>query len=135
MVREFRLIILLCCGFVTVGCASADIYKNAREVARVTEELNIEPSGIGEECYEVMPGQFMEYEFSSSAPVDFNIHYHGLDRVHYPVNKRNISKKQGRIDPSRHSFYTEDQENYCLMFVNNHKTAVKVTYECVVKEK
>ena len=71
----------------------------------------IRPRGFAEECFKLPGGQSIGYAFESSAPVDFNIHFHRGNDVLYPVKADAIPRADDRlIAPST--------EEYCLMWTN-----------------
>ena len=90
----------------------------------VKDDIILKPSGSSEECFALKKGQILVYKFKAAKPVDFNIHYHGNDQVHYPVSDSAITADDGIIDPATHHYYTEDQEYYCLMWENPEMVSV-----------
>ena len=53
------------------------------------------PYQIHEECARLAPGDRLEYAFESSAPVDFNIHYHEGKAVLLPIARSGTSAEAG----------------------------------------
>ncbi len=118
--------------FIT-GCTAAKtgertLGKTKAPVIR-GETLKIVPLRSNEECIELFPGNIMEYSFRASKPVKFNIHYHAEDRIHYPVLKEDVAEWSGVLDVGTISYYTKEQEYFCLMWENPHSESVSVTYE------
>jgi len=101
----------------------------------VQDSVTIKPSGSFEECIDLRPGQVFDYEFDASGSVNFNIHYHAVTGLYYPVDKKGIGFGKGTIDPGTHPFYTAEQEYYCLMWDNPGDERVRVSYKCVVRGK
>jgi hypothetical protein len=64
---------------------------------------------IHEECRRVAVGERIEYYFSSSFPVDFNIHYHEAGAVVMP-----IAREKSREDSG--VFVARIAQDYCLMW-------------------
>jgi hypothetical protein len=132
----FSLIFLCTILFIMTACEVGkkgdSVMKTPYSVTQ-TKEAMIAPNRSYEDCIELLPGQTMEYSFTSTRPVDFNIHYHGEDRVHYPVNKKNISQLSGEIKVDRQRYYTEEQEFFCLMWRNPHNTQVGTTCDISIK--
>jgi hypothetical protein len=122
--------------FMMNSCASAKEKTDVRRTGHVPvlkKEVSIKPGRSYEDCFELLPGQTMKYTFNATRPVDFNIHYHGEDRVHYPVNKKKIARLSGKIDVDRQRYYIEDQEFFCLMWDNPHGMRVGVSFKVQVK--
>ncbi len=68
---SYRLIIsALLLSFIAVSCATTGV----RKIEEFTE--TIRPGHSYEECFELYMGKTLEYSFTSSKPLDFNIHYH-----------------------------------------------------------
>ena len=79
--------------------------------------VSLEPGAIHEECLRLERGARRRYEWSSSAPVDFNIHFHRGDDVIYPVKRDGATK-------SSDSFTAKSTEDYCWMW--SAKSAVNI---------
>jgi hypothetical protein len=109
--------------------------EHAKVVSVRKDNISVKPSRSAEECFAFKKGQILFYKFSSSRPVDFNVHYHGKDQVHYPVSNSAITADDGIIDPAVHHYYTEDQEYYCLMWENTEMSTAHISYECEIREK
>jgi hypothetical protein len=105
---------------------TADVIKN-------TVVLN--PAEAHEECVVLKKGQSLVYKFSSSRPVDFNIHHHSEGQVQYPVSEKGITEYDGIFDPARGDFNLEKEEYFCLMWENPDMRQSRLSYECEVREK
>lgn len=101
----------------------------------VQGNVSIKPSASYEECIELRPGQVFDYEFDASGFVNFNIHYHAVTGLYYPVDKKGVVFWKGTLDPGRHDYYTKEQEYYCLMWDNVNDEPVRVSYKCVLRGK
>ncbi|MBI5676835.1 MAG: hypothetical protein HZC48_13630 [Nitrospirae bacterium] len=97
-----------------------------------TESVMVDSSGSYEDCFKVKRGQVLNYKFSSSVPLDFNVHYHGSSEVIYPVLQSDISAHEGTIDPEKHDL---DEEYYCLMWKNPGAKQCNISYKCDVLQK
>ena len=137
MAKLSIVIILICSFFVVVsGCTkSAHVLKKEPGDDIVHQTLTIKPGGSSEECIELRPGMVFDYDFNASDFVNFNIHYHAEDEIKYPVFKNGILSDKGSIDPSQHDYYTPTQEFYCLMWDNVNEDKIKVSFQCVLKNK
>jgi hypothetical protein len=76
----------------------------------------LEPHKIHEECQRVAAGDKRKYHWKSSAPVDFNIHYHRGPEVFYPVKREAMRGDGGTFDP-------KTGEDYCWMWTARDKPA------------
>jgi hypothetical protein len=81
----------------------------------------IKPSGIHEDCMEMVPGQILEYSFEASNPLNFNVHYHEDHNVVYGITKDGVSSDKG-------TFLCEKKQYYCLMWTNAGSEPVNLTY-------
>ena len=136
--KTFLLMCALClmvAGCSTPGEKTSEILKKEADSNVVHDKFTIRPSGSYEECIELRPGMVFEYDFDASDFVNFNIHYHGEQDLHYPVSRKGVKMGEGMIDPDTHHFYTEEQEFYCLMWDNINIEPVNVSFTCVLKEK
>ncbi|MBI4682675.1 MAG: hypothetical protein HY757_06195 [Nitrospirae bacterium] len=139
--KYIKILLLLCIvPIVLSGCSAAktktaDIPGKDNGQKLVHDTVTIKASGSYEECIELRPGQVFDYEFDASDFVNFNIHYHAESGIQYPVNSQGVRFGKGAIDPGAHKFYTEEQENYCLMWDNLNDGTVKVSYKYVLRKK
>ncbi len=79
----------------------------------------VRPRHLAEECFTLPAGQTIGYAFESSAPVDFNIHYHVDRDIVYPVKSDQIAKAEDR-------FTAPSTEEFCLMWTNKAPELVTV---------
>jgi hypothetical protein len=98
-------------------------------------EKTLNPSRSYEKCVEMLPTQIMEYSFKTSEPVDFNIHYHAEKEIFYPVNKKEVAILEGVLNPEELQYYSEEQEDFCLMWKNPHNKRISLTFETEIKNK
>jgi len=70
---------------------------------------DLKPGDIAEECLRLETGKSRRFEWTSDAPVDFNIHFHQGDKVSYPVKLNGQRKAGGR-------FTAASGEDYCWMW-------------------
>ena len=80
---------------------------------------SVRPRGVAEECFKLPAGQSIGYAFESSAPVDFNIHFHRGNDVAYPVKADGARSASDR-------FTAPSGEEYCLMWTNRTLEMVTV---------
>jgi hypothetical protein len=67
------------------------------------------PFQIHEECVKLEPGDRLDYAFTATAPVHFNIHYHEGSAVIMPVTRDKVMAESGR-------FEAVVAQEYCLMW-------------------
>jgi len=130
------------CGFslfLLTACAGLHMYSegdDAKDKAKIMKDsVTLKPSGIHEECFELKKQQKLFYKFNSDKPVNFNVHFHTEKEIYYPVQQNGATQYDGIIDPEDKSCQLNTQEYYCLMWENQEKSPVKISYECIVKEK
>lgn len=86
----------------------------------------IKPGKFHEKCMAVTAAQKLEYQFTSSKPVNFNIHFHVGDAVYYPVKRDKTTREADRFQP------TKAKEDYCLMWENKTSEDVELSYSAKV---
>lgn len=139
--KFIKILLLLGPVLVLFGGCSAPKTKTTHKLERevggeiVHDSVRIKSSGSYEECIELRPGLVFDYEFDVSDFVNFNVHYHTEDGIEYPVDKRGVTFGKGTIDPGTHKYFTEEQENYCLMWDNLGDGPVDVTFKCVLRKR
>lgn len=84
-------------------------------VQQIQQTTTIPPGQVKEPCILMAVGERLEFSFSASIGLDFNIHYHDDEQVHFPVNESAVSEWKG-------VYIAPHKQNYCLMWTNNHAT-------------
>jgi hypothetical protein len=102
----------------TVGLLAGDA-SHAATAEFGPFSIEIAPNSFEERCIKLAAGASMRYRFKSSAPVDFNLHYHRGNDVFYPVKKTAIATRTGR-------FRAKTADVYCLMWENRSKTVAVI---------
>ena len=107
-------------AFVTVLMAL--LFAGGGAVAQSVDKAfqhSVRPRGFAEECFKLVGGQSIGYAFASSAPVDYNIHFHRGNDVLYPVKADAVAGATDR-------FTAPSTEEYCLMWTNRTLNMVTV---------
>jgi hypothetical protein len=78
----------------------------------------IEAGDVHELCLLLGLDQSLDYTFTATQPLAFNIHYHTGNEVFYPVAERQSAAGEA-------IFVAESEQEYCLMWTN--RTAGQVT--------
>ena len=121
MARLYRMMVLSCIIIViTGGCASLVVADKTSET--------IKPSGVHEDCMELLSGQILEYSFEASKPLNFNVHYHEDHDVVYGITKDGVSGDKG-------TFRCEKKQYHCLMWTNPGSEPVGLVYSYSIKKK
>ena len=100
--RMKRFLALLC----ACGPAAA---SSPAPADRLSIDAMLPPKKIHEECVRLEAGQSRRWHWKSSAPVDFNIHYHRGEEVFYPVKRDGMRADGG-------TFTARTGEDYCWMW-------------------
>ena len=72
-----------------------------------------------ERCLTLAAGESIRYRFRASAPVDFNIHFHGDNGTFFPV-------KRGAVREVDSTFKAPRADGYCLMWEHRDRGVAKV---------
>lgn len=84
------------------GCATQPLAGDSRAAA-----LGLAPYASQEECHRLVPGDRLDYRFTSTAPVAFNIHYSDGNAVVMPISRDAVTADSGIYQPV-------SARNYCL---------------------
>lgn len=79
----------------------------------------LKPGDIAEDCVKLKAGQSREFDWTSDAPVDFNIHWHDGDKVAYPLEMARQWKARGK-------FTAERDQDYCWMWTGRKEKGATV---------
>jgi hypothetical protein len=97
------LALLFACGAAAAGASGA------ARADKLSVDVALAPKKIHEECARLEAGQSRRWHWKSSAPVDFNIHYHRGEEVFYPVKRDGMRGDGG-------TFTARTGEDYCWMW-------------------
>ena len=115
--RRFPAAVMIAC-LVAAGPAGAE---EARAPEASAKSVKLPANEFHEECMELAVGQRLGYSFRSTAPLDFNVHYHRAGKVYYPIRKRGVSALGGSYRPTR-------SDGYCLMWKNAGRKPAELKY-------
>ena len=108
---------LLLAALATGSALAAGTSINKSSGDKHSFSANVSAGGVHEECMKLAKDESRNYEWSSNAAVDFNIHYHEGPEVSYPVKKDGVQKDKG-------TFKAKIAQEYCWMWTA--KTPAKV---------
>lgn len=83
-------------GLLVAGCASTPADPDA---PREVNGQNIAPYASLEECRPLAPGDRLDYRFTSTSPVAFNIHYRESNSVVMPIVRDGVVADSGIFQP------------------------------------
>jgi hypothetical protein len=82
-------------------------------------QANIQPGKFSEVCGKLKKGNLIRWQFDSSAPLEFNIHYHEGKNVIFPY-------KMSAIKSGGEELLISLDQDYCWMWTNKSKEEVKL---------
>ena len=103
--RPLRCAVLAAC-VVLAACATDTITPGQPKVVR---GLPLTPYDIHEECLRLADGDRVEYDFDTTEPVAFNLHYHEGNAVLAPIVRENVHTDSG-------IYVARFAQDYCLMW-------------------
>jgi hypothetical protein len=99
--------------------ATADIVDITWSDGAFSHKASIAPKKFLEVCGKQKMGERVVWQFKSSAPTDFNIHYHAGKDVIYPEQRKAVANAEGTL------LVPLDQD-YCWMWTNHAAQAVDI---------
>lgn len=87
-------------------------------------EAGVPPGKFIELCGKLAQGAVVRWRFESTAPLDFNIHYHVGKDVVYPARLNQASQAQDVLT-------IVVPQDYCWMWINKGGDAVRLKVELV----
>ena len=82
-------------------------------------QANIQPGKFSEVCGKLKKGNLIRWQFDSSAPLEFNIHYHEGKNVVFPY-------KMSATKSGEEELLISLDQDYCWMWTNKSKEEVKL---------
>ncbi|MGD9943612.1 MAG: hypothetical protein AB7L76_06965 [Burkholderiaceae bacterium] len=86
------------------------------EDGSASAEFQIAPGRIVEWCSRLAPGQSVQWQFDSTEPLNFNVHYHDGVVVRAPARLRSVARSSGVLDVSL-------ERDYCWTWTNRSAAA------------
>jgi hypothetical protein len=118
-VRTFVLA-LIAFSVSSIGLAASHIVEIAwTGEGRFVHGASVAPGKFLEICGKLAPGDAVQWRFESSAPLDFNIHYHVGKDVEFPAKSAQVARASGTLQVAI-------REDYCWMWTNKSTTAARV---------
>jgi hypothetical protein len=78
---------------------------------RFERQLTVAPGKFAEVCGKLNPPADVQWQFSASMPLNFNIHYHEGKAVKFPAKQDGVAEGSGKLG-------VEIQQDYCWMWTN-----------------
>jgi hypothetical protein len=114
--RVLALALLALLALVALSAPLSPLHAQIAEIAwdaagRFEREMQVAPGKFGEVCGRLAKGQRVAWRFEAGAPLDFNIHHHIGQDVHYSENRRAQREAAGSLDVA-------SEQDYCWMWSN-----------------
>jgi hypothetical protein len=87
-----------------------------------TNRASIAAKGMEEVCVRLTPPEKLRYAFTATAKLNFSVHYHAGDNIHFPVPEHLTSSETNSFIPTL-------AQTYCLMWENTGPEAVELRLE------
>jgi hypothetical protein len=106
---------VLATAMLAAACATTDPYR--LDAPRSGAGVELAPYAMREECFRLDPGDRIDFYFSSTAGVAFNIHYHDANAVVMPIERMGAREASGDFEADR-------REIYCMMWEAGAESAL-----------
>ncbi len=87
-----------------------------------TSQASIAAKDMEEVCVRLTPPEKLRYSFTATGKLNFSVHYHAGDNIHFPVPEHLTSSE-------KNSFAPASAQDYCLMWENTGSEAVELLLE------
>ena len=91
-----------------------------------TSEFAIKSGRSFEVCTDLEKGTKIDWWYSSSQNLDFNIHHHVRDKAVYALRKREMATDEG-------GFVAASKQNYCWMWTNKTAKGAELSVKLLVR--
>jgi hypothetical protein len=106
---------VLLAALFAAACATTDPYR--LDAPRSGAGVELAPYAMREECFRLDSGDRIDFYFSSTAAVAFNIHYHDANAVVMPIERTGSREASGDFEADR-------PEIYCMMWEAGAESAL-----------
>ena len=126
MKKSLLLFVIVAATILIQGCAAKEESVAHGDIKGKTTD--IATGDFFEACDKFPPGSTVNYSFTSSKPVMFNVHYHEKHAKMYAI-------KDVLVDEFGGSFVVQSDAIHCCMWKNDNPKYVTLTYDMDVAEK
>ena len=102
------------------GCAAKEEKAAHEDIKGKT--ITIGTGDFYEACDEWTPGDKVNFSFTTTQPVTFNVHYHEKHAKMYAIEDTKVKEFGG-------SFVVESENIHCCMWKNDNSKYVTLTYD------
>ncbi len=114
-----QMLLLSALAFCSTTCKAEVISFKLEANPSFKTQANIQPGKFSEVCGKLKKGNLIRWQFDSSAPLEFNIHYHEGKNVIFPY-------KMSAIKSGEEELLISLDQDYCWMWTNKSKEEVKL---------
>ena len=114
-----KMLLLSVLVFCSTTCKAEVISFKLEANPSFKTQANIQPGKFSEVCGKLKKGNLIRWQFDSSAPLEFNIHYHEGKNVVFPY-------KMSAIKSGEEELLISLDQDYCWMWTNKSKEEVKL---------
>ena len=114
-----QMLLLSALVFCSTACKAEVISFKLEANPSFKTQANIQPGKFSEVCGKLKKGNLIRWQFDSSAPLEFNIHYHEGKNVIFPY-------KMSAIKSGEEELLISLDQDYCWMWTNKSKEEVKL---------
>ena len=125
MKKSLLLFVVVAATLLIQGCAAKDESVAHGDAAGKT--ITIATGDFFEACDKWAPGETVNFSFTSSQPVMFNVHYHEKHAEMYAI-------KDVLVDEFGGSFVVQSDAIHCCLWQNNNPKFVTLTYNMEVEK-
>jgi len=126
MKKSMLLFVIVAATLLIQGCAAKEESVAHGDIKGKTTD--IATGEFYEACDKFTPGDTVNFSFTSSKPVLFDVHYHAKHAKMFAVEQTLTDKFEG-------SFVVESDAIHCCMWKNDNPKYVTLTYDMDVAEK
>ncbi len=122
--KVFSIVIILAAALLIGGCGTKEQKAAHGDIKGHT--IDIATGDFYEACDKWKPGDKVSFNFTSTAPVMFNVHYHTKMAKKYAI-------EQTLVDTFEGSFIVQTDDIHCCMWENKNPSFVTLTYDMSVE--
>ena len=126
MKKSLLLCAIIAAALLMHGCAAKEEKAAHGDISG--KSTDIATGDFFEACDKFTPGSTVNFSFTSSKPVLFDVHYHAKHAKMFAVEQTLTDKFEG-------SFVVESDAIHCCMWKNDNPKYVTLTYDMSVAKK
>lgn len=115
-------LVLLAAMAIPLAAHADDSYITWDAQGHAHQHFSAAPGKLVEYCGDLKSGDKVVWHFEASAPLDFNIHHHAGESVHFAEKEEGVRTSKGELN-------APSDQDFCWMWTNKSNSTISLDIE------